>query len=112
MPDIAIDRLDNQRLTHPTLTSPGEVVAYMGALQAQDYAGAKWSVGLRLPGSTNAAIEQALTNKTIVRILGIKRYAAFCCNIGYPLAGCACPPEYSDHPELGRDLAAVPVAGL
>jgi hypothetical protein len=37
------------------------------AMQAQDFAGAKWSVGLRTPGSTDAAIESALATGTIVR---------------------------------------------
>jgi hypothetical protein len=39
----------------------------MGAMQAQDYPGAKWSIGLRLPGFTDADIEQAVANKEIVR---------------------------------------------
>jgi hypothetical protein len=67
MPDIPIERLAHQQLEHSTLTHPGEVVAYMGAMQAQDFAGAKWSVGLRLPGSTDAGIEEALAGRTIVR---------------------------------------------
>jgi len=67
MHDIAIDRLYSQQLAHTTLTQPGDLVAYMGALQAQDYAGAKWSVGIRLPGSTDEGIEQALADKTIIR---------------------------------------------
>ncbi|MDQ2799844.1 MAG: winged helix DNA-binding domain-containing protein [Armatimonadota bacterium] len=43
------------------------MVSWLGAVQAQDYPGALWSLGLRLPGSTAAAIEQAVTEKTIVR---------------------------------------------
>ncbi len=39
----------------------------MGAFQAQDYAGAKWSLGLRLPGTTEAEIDQAVADRTIVR---------------------------------------------
>ena len=67
MHDIAIDRLFSQQLAYTTLKQPGDLVSYMGALQAQDYAGAKWSVGIRLPGSTDEGIERALTDKKFVR---------------------------------------------
>jgi hypothetical protein len=36
-------------------------------MQAQDYLGALWSVGLRIPGTTEADIEQAILHKQIVR---------------------------------------------
>jgi hypothetical protein len=36
-------------------------------VQAQDYLGALWAVGLRTPGATEQTIEQALADKTIVR---------------------------------------------
>jgi hypothetical protein len=36
-------------------------------VQAQDYAAATWAVGLRLQGSTDAAIDQALADGTILR---------------------------------------------
>ena len=39
----------------------------MGAIQAQDYAGAKWSIGLRIPGITDKNVEKALKDKSIVR---------------------------------------------
>src|SRR5947209_4566476 len=39
----------------------------MGAMQAQDYAGAKWSIGLRMRQATAASIEQAVANRTILR---------------------------------------------
>ncbi len=65
--DIAAQRLHNQRLSHSDFSSPVEVVRWLGALQGQDYAGAKWSVGMRLPGSTDAQIEQAIDEHKIVR---------------------------------------------
>lgn len=65
--NIAIQRLYSQQLEHTTCKSPSEIVAQLGAMQAQDYAGAKWSIGLRLPGSTDADIEQAIIDKTVVR---------------------------------------------
>ena len=39
----------------------------MGAMQAQDYEMAKWAVGIRLPGSTDSIIEEALSNGEIIR---------------------------------------------
>jgi hypothetical protein len=39
----------------------------MGAIQAQDYAGALWAVGLRTKGETLGSIEDALARGTILR---------------------------------------------
>lgn len=65
--DIANYRLFNQHIAAPRLKEPGQVVAWLGAMQAQDYAGAKWSIGLRLPDATDADVEQAIADRTIVR---------------------------------------------
>jgi hypothetical protein len=65
--DIPHQRLHNQHITRRTFETPGEIVGWMVAIQAQDYAGAKWSIGLRLPGSTDADIEQAIADRRIVR---------------------------------------------
>jgi hypothetical protein len=65
--DIALRRLINQQIAKPTLAQPSEVVAWLGAVQAQDYLGALWAVGLRTPGATEQTVEQALAEKTIVR---------------------------------------------
>lgn len=67
MPNIAVQRLHSQQIERTKCKTPREIVTWLGALQAQDYAGAKWSVGLRLPGSTATDIEQAIVDKTIVR---------------------------------------------
>lgn len=67
MHSIPALRLHNQRIANPTFHTPGEVVSWLGAMQGQDYAGTKWAVGLRLPGSTEAQIESAIADKTIVR---------------------------------------------
>lgn len=64
---IARQRLANQHLTEPILEKPSEVVSWLGAVQAQDYAGAKWAVAQRTRGIVDATIEQALTDGTIVR---------------------------------------------
>jgi hypothetical protein len=66
-PEIARLRLHNQLLSHSSARTPAEVVAWLGAVQAQDFAGAKWSLGLRLPEATEATIDQALRDRSIVR---------------------------------------------
>ncbi len=67
MSNIAVHILYNQQLEQTRLYTPGEVVAWLGAVQAQDYLGALWSVGLRMPKATDGVIEQAIADKTIVR---------------------------------------------
>lgn len=42
-------------------------MGWLGAVQAQDYAGAKWAIGQRTKDATDAAIEQAFTNGSILR---------------------------------------------
>ncbi len=64
---IAFRRLYQQRLAHDPLATPSEVVAWLGAVQAQDYMGAKWALGLRMQNATDDAIEQAFTDGTILR---------------------------------------------
>lgn len=65
--DIRHQRLINQQVTHHFSTQPHEVVARMGAVQAQDYLAALWAVGLRARSANEQQIEQALADKTIVR---------------------------------------------
>lgn len=65
--DIAHRRLHNQLITQQTFEKPGDVVQWLGAVQAQDYAAAKWAVGLRLQGATSDAIEQAVADGAILR---------------------------------------------
>jgi hypothetical protein len=67
MTDIAQQRLYSQHIARQWLKKPAEVVGWMGALQAQDYPGAKWSIGLRLPGSTNTEIERDIADQHILR---------------------------------------------
>ncbi len=65
--DIPSYRLHNQRLSQTELTSPVEVVTWFGAVQAQDYAGAKWALGLRLMNATEAEIDRAFDEGKILR---------------------------------------------
>jgi hypothetical protein len=60
-------RLQNQYLASPALTSAADLVYYMGAIQAQDYAGAKWAIAQRLKGANDALIEKAFTDGKIIR---------------------------------------------
>ena len=67
MTTIAQQRLHNQGIINTTFTKPSEVVAHLGAMQAQDYPMSKWAVGLRLPHATDENIEQAINEGSIVR---------------------------------------------
>ncbi len=60
-------RLIAQRIVTPAAASPAETVRWMLALQAQDFPGVKWSVGLRQRGGTQAAVEAACDAGEIVR---------------------------------------------
>jgi Winged helix DNA-binding domain len=65
--DIARLRLHNQHIAGATSEKPGDVVAWLGAVQAQDYLGALWAVGLRMRSAVEADVEQALADRTIIR---------------------------------------------
>jgi hypothetical protein len=65
--DITRQRLLNQHIAGSTFTKPEEVVRWLGAVQAQDYPGALWAVGLRLQDAVEADIEQALAGRKIIR---------------------------------------------
>jgi len=47
--------------------SAADVVRHLTAMQAQDFAGAKWSVALRSTTLTEAAVEAAIAGRSIVR---------------------------------------------
>ncbi|SDD22607.1 Winged helix DNA-binding domain-containing protein [Mucilaginibacter pineti] len=64
---IAHKRIVNQQIHHPQLQQPEDVVKYMVAMQAQDYAGAKWAVGLRMQNASDTIVEQAITDGKILR---------------------------------------------
>ncbi len=70
--ELAQYRLLNQQLSAPSFKTAAAIVHWMGAMQAQDYAGAKWSIGARLPGSTDASIEKAVANKEIIRTWALR----------------------------------------
>lgn len=65
--DIRELRLRNQYLVSPHFTRPGDIVYYMGAIQAQDYTGAKWGIAQRLKAATDKSLERAFANGHIIR---------------------------------------------
>jgi winged helix DNA-binding protein len=65
--DIARLRLHNQRIAYAAHEKPVDVVAWLGAVQAQDYLGALWAVGLRMRNAVEANVERALADQTIIR---------------------------------------------
>ena len=60
-------RLYNQQLTSSRLKKPEEVVEWMGAMQAQEYAMAKWAIALRVSGIKETDVEQAFNEGKILR---------------------------------------------
>lgn len=70
--DLKYLRLHNQLISQQSHSNAGDVVASLCAMQAQDYAAAKWAIGLRLPGSTDEDIEQAIAERTIVRTWALR----------------------------------------
>ncbi|HKO11458.1 MAG TPA: crosslink repair DNA glycosylase YcaQ family protein, partial [Acidobacteriaceae bacterium] len=65
--DIARLRLDHQRLTQPSFTTPAEVVRWFGAVQSQDLLASLYAIGLRMRDATEALVERALADRSIVR---------------------------------------------
>jgi hypothetical protein len=71
--EICAQRLLAQQLDRPELNTAEELVAWFGAVQAQDYAGSKWALGVRVaagksrPAPTDEAIEQLLASGVILR---------------------------------------------
>jgi hypothetical protein len=64
--DIANIRLISQQIEESHVKTVKELVGWMGAMQAQDYAMAKWAISLQLPGSIRQGIETAESNGKII----------------------------------------------
>lgn len=65
--EILRRRLENQALARTAFRKPEDVVAWFGAVQAQDYLAALWALGLRTRAATEASVEAAETRRAIVR---------------------------------------------
>lgn len=70
-PETAIlqARRAHQRLGSSGADSPADLVRWLGAVQAQDYAGGVWAVGMRVAGAATrqADVEAAIAAREIVR---------------------------------------------
>jgi hypothetical protein len=64
--EIALRRMQHQRITATGFERPDQAVQWMGAMQAQDYQQALWAVALRTRVATQADVEAAITNRQIV----------------------------------------------
>jgi hypothetical protein len=65
--DIQQARMRNQLITSQTSADPAEVLRWMIAVQAQDYFGALWALGLRTKNASMDKVEQAFTDGGILR---------------------------------------------
>jgi hypothetical protein len=65
--DIAELRLHNQHLRGTPLATPEAVVGWLGAMQAQEYPVAKWSVAQRARAVGNEMMDHAVAAGTILR---------------------------------------------
>jgi Winged helix DNA-binding domain len=64
---LVASRLRAQRLVGTPFKAAVDVVRWFGAVQAQDYPAAKWALGLRLKGTTEAQIDRLYDDGTILR---------------------------------------------
>jgi hypothetical protein len=64
---IALLRLHQQQIAAQHFRTPQDLLAWMGAMQAQDYPMMKWAAGLRLPGATEDQIDAAIAAGTVIR---------------------------------------------
>jgi len=64
--EISHYRMASQKLYQENQCSPQEIVKHFGAMQAQDYAMAKWAIGSRC-SSSEKEIEEAINSAQIIR---------------------------------------------
>jgi len=65
--ELIRQRLHNQLLAKMTARRPEEIVAALGAVQSQDYTGAKWALAQRAVGLANADVDRAFDEGRILR---------------------------------------------
>ncbi len=65
-------RLTNQLLSASRERTPSDIIKHLGAVQAQDYSGGEWSIGLRQPGSKLAHVEKEILEGKIVRTWALR----------------------------------------
>ena len=64
---IAHRRLRTQGIAGSRFATAEDVVGWLGAVQSQEYAVAKWSVGQRARGVSEAALDRAIADGTVLR---------------------------------------------
>ncbi|MGY0041250.1 winged helix DNA-binding domain-containing protein [Pedobacter sp. NJ-S-72] len=64
---IAKARLSNQHIEGTEFLTSEALVSWMGCMQAQDYAAAKWAIGNRVKGVTNEQVEADFNAGRILR---------------------------------------------
>ncbi len=65
--DILRHRLYNEQLVTHQFKTVAELVKYLGAVQSQDYAGAKWALAQRLSNISETELDRAYDNGEILR---------------------------------------------
>lgn len=65
--DICGQRLANQHLTRQTLEKASDIVRLLGAVQAQDYSGAKWAIAQRTRSAIDTEVEREISDGAILR---------------------------------------------
>ncbi len=66
-PEISRQRLLSQKIEQTNFATAGEIVGWMGAMQAQDFSMALSAVGIRLKDATEAMVEAAFNQGEILR---------------------------------------------
>jgi hypothetical protein len=64
---LVATRLRAQRLVGTPFKTPVEAVGWFGAMQSQDYPAAKWALGQRVKGATEALIDRLYDEGAILR---------------------------------------------
>lgn len=64
---IRARRLGGQLLVGNPLSRPEDVVRHLGAVQAQDYSGARWALGMRLQGLSDQELQAAFDAGRLLR---------------------------------------------
>ena len=65
--EVAEMRLHIQQVTSTKFSTAKELVSWMGAIKAQDYAMAKWAIGVRTMNSTQTDSDKAIDKGEIIR---------------------------------------------
>ena len=65
--ELIAERLHHQQLIRSSKKDPVAVVAGLCAMQAQDFSGAKWAIGLRAPACHESNVEDAFNAGRILR---------------------------------------------